>query len=51
VPNRRTFELIVITVTLMTPALAMIHLWARKHLATTASTVTSDAASVVTQII
>jgi hypothetical protein len=50
-PTRRTFELVVITVVLMAPALSMIHLWARKHLATTANTASSDAAAVVTQIL
>ena len=50
-PTRRTFELVVITVVLMAPALSMIHLWARKHLATTSSAATSDAAAVVTQIL
>jgi len=50
-PTRRTFELVVITVVLMAPALSMIHLWARKHLATTASAATGDAAAVVTQIL
>ena len=50
-PTRRTFELVVITVVLLSPALAMIHLWARKHLATTANAATSDAAAVVTNIL
>jgi hypothetical protein len=50
-PTRRTFELVVITVVLMAPALSLIHLWARKHMVTTANAVTSDAAAVVTQIL
>lgn len=50
-PSRRTFELIVITVVLMAPALSMVQLWARKHLVTTASAASSDAAAVVTQIL
>jgi len=50
-PTRRTFELVVITVVLMAPALSMIQLWARKHLATTAAPASSDAAAVVTQIL
>lgn len=41
----------VIVIVLMAPALSMIHLWARKHLATTANTATSDAAAVVTEIL
>jgi hypothetical protein len=50
-PNRRTFELIVITVTLMAPALSMIQLWMRKHIAVSGPGVTADAAAVVTEII
>lgn len=41
----------VIVIVLMAPALSMIHLWARKHLVTTASTATADAARVVTEIL
>lgn len=50
-PTRRTFELIVITVVLMAPALSMIQLWARKHLVTTSSTAAADAASVVANVL
>lgn len=50
-PTRRTFEMTVIVVVLMAPALSMIHLWARKHLATSASAATADAAAVVTEIL
>ena len=50
-PSRRTFELIVIVVVLSAPALSMIQLWARKHLATTANAASGDAAAVVTQIL
>ena len=50
-PSRRTFELIVITVVLMAPAMSMIHLWARKHIVTTGTGPTADAASVVTEIL
>jgi hypothetical protein len=50
-PTRRTFELIVITVVLMAPALSMVHLWTRKHLATATSEATRDAAAVVNAII
>ena len=50
-PTRRTFELVIITIILAQPALAMIHLWARKHLATAAAGATADAAAVVTQVI
>jgi hypothetical protein len=50
-PTRRTFELVVITVILMAPALSMVQLWARKHLVTSATAATSDAAAVVAQIL
>lgn len=50
-PTRRTFELVVITVVLMAPALSMIQIWMRKHIATTGNSGTSDAARVVEQII
>ena len=50
-PTRRVFEMTVIVVVLMAPALSMIHLWARKHLATTATGAAADAAQVVTEII
>jgi hypothetical protein len=50
-PSRRTFELIVITVILMAPALSMVQLWARKHLATTANGASSEAAAVVTAVL
>jgi len=33
-PNRRTFELVVIVSLLMHPVVAMAHVWAQKHLAT-----------------
>ena len=50
-PTRRTFELTVIVVVLMAPALSMLKLWARKHLATTSTAATGDAAAVVTNIL
>jgi hypothetical protein len=50
-PTRRTMELIVITTVLLTPVLSMVHLWARKHLATTANAASSEAAAVVTQLV
>jgi hypothetical protein len=43
-------ELIVITVVLLSPALSMIHLWARKHIATSSNPATADAAKVVANI-
>lgn len=50
-PNRRTFELVVLVVVLSQPALALVRLWARKHLLTTANAASSDAAKVVTQVL
>jgi hypothetical protein len=50
-PTRRTFELIVITVVLMAPALSMINLWARKHIVVTGTGPTAEAATVVAEII
>lgn len=50
-PTRRTFELVVITVVLMAPALSMINLWARKHIVTTGNGATADAARVLEEII
>lgn len=50
-PTRRTFELVVITVVLLAPALSMIQLWARKHLATAAAGASGEAAAVVTEIL
>jgi hypothetical protein len=50
-PTRRTFELIVITIVLMAPALSMVQLWAKKHLVTTATAATADVAQVVTEIL
>jgi len=50
-PNRRTFELVVITVILMAPALSMLHLWARKHIVTSGDGLSSDAARAVVELI
>jgi hypothetical protein len=33
-PNRRTMELIVITVVLLHPVVQMAHVWGQKHIAT-----------------
>jgi hypothetical protein len=45
-PTRRTFELVVITVVLMAPALAMVQLWLKKHIVVTGTGVTAEAAAV-----
>ena len=50
-PNRRTFELVVIVGVLLTPALAMVKLWARKHIATSGEGAGSDAARVVVSVL
>ena len=51
-PTRRTFELIVITVVLMAPALHMVQLWARKNLVINGSgTAVGDASHVVAELL
>ena len=45
--NRRTFELVVVTVVLLHPVIKLTHVWAAKHLATSASPTTGTAAQVV----
>jgi hypothetical protein len=50
-PNRRTFYLIVITGALMQPAGAMVRIWLRKHLATSATPSTRTAAAVAEQVL
>jgi len=50
-PTRRTFELVVITVVLMAPALSMIQLWMRKHIIVTGTGPTAEAAEIIEQII
>lgn len=32
-PNRRTFELIIVTVILLHPALSLVRIWSQKHMA------------------
>lgn len=50
-PTRRTFEMTVLVIILMQPALAMVKLWTRKHIAVTGDGPTADAARVITQIV
>ena len=50
-PTRRTFELIIVTVILVHPVIRAAHLWAAKHLATSANEATSTAAEVAIQIL
>jgi hypothetical protein len=51
VPNRRVFEMTVIVVVLMQPALAMVKLWTRKHILVTGNSAAADAAKIANQII
>jgi hypothetical protein len=50
-PTRRTFELIVITVVLLAPALSMVNLWARKHIVVSGNGPTAEAAHVAAEIL
>ena len=50
-PTRRQFEMTVLTVVLLLPVISMVHLWARKHIHTTGSGATAEAAAVITQIL
>jgi len=49
-PNRRTFELIVVTVILLHPALSMVRIWSGKHLATKGDQGSGAAASVTAEL-
>jgi hypothetical protein len=50
-PNRRTMELVIVTVILLHPVIRMAHIWAAKHLATSDNTSTGTAAEVVLQVV
>jgi hypothetical protein len=47
-PNRRTMELIVITVLLLHPVLAMAHVWGQKHIATHDASTIGEVVSALT---
>lgn len=47
-PNRRTMELVIVTVVLLHPVIKMTNVWARKHLATSRNEATHTVAEVVT---
>lgn len=49
-PNRRTFELIVLTTILLHPALALVRVWAQKHMATTSNESSGVGASVAAEL-
>jgi len=51
VPTRRTFELVVITAVLLQPALAMVRVWMRKHIAVTGGGPTAQAAAIIEEIL
>ena len=46
-PNRRTMELVIVTVVLMHPVIRMARIWAHKHLATS----NNDATGVVAEVV
>lgn len=49
-PNRRTFELVVLTVILLHPALSLVRVWAMKHMATTSNESSGVGASVAAEL-
>lgn len=49
-PNRRTFELIVMVSVLLHPVIRMTHLWAAKHKATSNTAATGVAADVIVTV-
>jgi hypothetical protein len=46
-PNRRTMELVIVTVVLLHPVIRMARIWAFKHQATSSNPATSTAAEVI----
>lgn len=50
-PNRRTMELVIVTVVLLHPVIRMAHIWAAKHLITSNNQSTGAAAEVVLQVV
>jgi len=51
VPTRRDMELIIIVVVLLHPVIRMAHIWAAKHLATSANPATGTVAEVVATVV
>ena len=49
-PNRRTFELMVVTIVLVHPVIRMARIWAAKHMATAGPGPASTAAEVVLHV-
>ncbi len=50
-PTRRTMELVIITVVLLHPVIRMAHIWAAKHLATSANETTGVMAEVIATVV
>lgn len=50
-PTRRTMELVIVTVVLLHPVLRLAHLWASKHMATSANQGTTAAAEVAITVL
>ena len=50
-PTRRTMELVIVTVVLLHPVIRMAHIWAAKHLQTSANESTGVAAEVVLEVV
>lgn len=49
-PNRRTMELVIVTVVLMHPVIRMARVWAHKHLATSSNPATGTVAEVIATV-
>ena len=49
-PNRRTFELVIVTVILVHPVIKMARIWAAKHLVTSSNPATGNVAEVVLHV-
>lgn len=50
-PNRRTMELVIVTVVLLHPVLSMARIWCAKHLAVTSNEQTATAAEVAQTVL
>ncbi len=50
-PNRRTMELMIVVVVLLTPVLGAARVWASKHIATTSNDATATAAKAARSLI
>lgn len=50
-PTRRTMELVIVTVLLLHPVVAMARIWSAKHLATSSNDSTGTAAEVALNVL